>query len=123
MNWRLRKETSGSGAHGDLNAHLVDTARFLVGDIAEVVGLQETFITERPKEVAAVGLTAAAGKGVEKVTVDDATAFLGKFVPGKSVAPGATPQSKPRGWRPGTRITIAGRSTARRAALVSVSSA
>jgi len=89
MNWRLRKETSGSGAHGDLNAHLVDTARFLVGDLAEVVGLQETFITERPKEAAAVGLTAAAGKGVEKVTVDDATAFLGKFVPGKSVATGA----------------------------------
>lgn len=89
MNWRLRKETSGSGAHGDLNAHLVDTARFLVGDIAEVVGLQETFIGERPKEVAAVGLTAAAGKGVEKVTVDDASAFLARFAPGKTAAPGA----------------------------------
>jgi predicted dehydrogenase len=89
MNWRLRKESAGSGSHGDLNAHLVDTARFLVGDIAEVVGLQETFIGERPKEVAAVGLTAAAGKGVEKVTVDDATAFLAKFAPSKNVAPGA----------------------------------
>ena len=89
MNWRLRKESAGSGSHGDLNAHLVDTARFLVGDIAEVVGLQETFIGERPKEAAAVGLTAAAGKGIEKVTVDDATAFLAKFVPSKNVAPGA----------------------------------
>ena len=57
MNWRLRKETAGSGSHGDLNAHLIDTARFLVGDIAETVGLQETFIAERPKEGQAIGLT------------------------------------------------------------------
>jgi predicted dehydrogenase len=89
MNWRLRKEAAGSGSHGDLNAHLVDTARFLVGDITETIGLQETFITERPKEAAAVGLTASAGKGVEKVTVDDATAFLARFAPSKTVAPGA----------------------------------
>src|SRR5207245_7404125 len=79
MNWRLRKEVAGSGSHGDLNAHLIDTARFLVGEIAETVGLQETFIRERPKEAQALGLEAAAGKGVEKVTVDDATAFLAKF--------------------------------------------
>jgi predicted dehydrogenase len=37
----------------------------------------------------AIGLTATAGKGMEKVTVDDATAFLAKFAPSKSVAPGA----------------------------------
>ncbi|MFW5798972.1 MAG: Gfo/Idh/MocA family protein, partial [Planctomycetota bacterium] len=30
--WRLKKEVSGSGAHGDLNAHIIDMARFLVGD-------------------------------------------------------------------------------------------
>ncbi|MSU60139.1 MAG: Gfo/Idh/MocA family oxidoreductase [Pedosphaera sp.] len=89
MNWRLRKETAGSGSHGDLNAHLIDTARFLVGDIAETVGLQETFIAERPKEGQAIGLTATTGKGTEKVTVDDATAFLAKFAPGKNAAPGA----------------------------------
>jgi predicted dehydrogenase len=89
MNWRLRKDIAGSGSHGDLNAHLIDTARFLVGDIAETVGLQETFIAERPREAQAIGLTAAAGKGTEKVTVDDATAFLAKFAPGKNVAPGA----------------------------------
>ena len=91
MNWRLRKDTAGSGSHGDLNAHLIDTARFLVGDIAETIGLQETFIPERPKEPSAIGLTAAAaaGKGVDKVTVDDATAFLAKFAPGKNIAAGA----------------------------------
>src|SRR5207249_11283571 len=67
----------------------IDTARFLVGDITETVGLQETFIKERPREAQALGLEAAAGEGTEKVTVDDATAFLAKFGPGKGVAAGA----------------------------------
>ena len=62
MNWRLRKEVAGSGAHGDLNAHLVDLARFLVGEIREVVGMMKTFITERPGEGASSGLTATAGE-------------------------------------------------------------
>lgn len=89
MNWRLRKATAGSGSHGDLNAHVIDTARFLVGDITETVGLQQTFIAERPREAEAIGLSAAAGKGTEKVTVDDATAFLARFAPSKHVAAGA----------------------------------
>lgn len=88
MNWRLRKETAGSGSHGDLNAHLIDLAHFLVGDIGEVTGLQETFIKQRPREAQAIGLKAQAGKGTEQVTVDDATAFLAKFAGGKNVAPG-----------------------------------
>jgi predicted dehydrogenase len=82
MNWRLRKEAAGSGAHGDLNAHHVDMARYLVGEIAEVVGMQKTFITERPAEGRSAGLTATAGEGTEKVTVDDATLFLAKFANG-----------------------------------------
>ena len=79
MNWRLRKDAAGSGANGDLNAHHVDMARFLVGDIGEVVGMKKTFITERPAEGRSAGLTATAGEGTEKVTVDDATLFLAKF--------------------------------------------
>jgi len=89
MNWRLRKETSGSGAHGDLNAHLIDLAHYLVGDISNVVGMQETFMKERPREAQAIGLGAKAGKGTEKVTVDDASVFLAQFKPGKGVADGA----------------------------------
>ena len=45
MNWRLRKDAAGSGANGDLNAHHVDMARFLVGEIGEVVGMKKTFIS------------------------------------------------------------------------------
>jgi predicted dehydrogenase len=82
MNWRLRKEVAGSGANGDLNAHHVDLARFLVGEIREVVGMQKTFITERPAEGRSSGLTATAGEGTEKVTVDDTTSFLARFTGG-----------------------------------------
>lgn len=82
MNWRLRKDAAGSGANGDLNAHHVDMARFLVGEFAEVVGMQKTFITERPAEGRSAGLTATAGEGTEKVTVDDATLFLARFTGG-----------------------------------------
>lgn len=51
--WRLQKEKAGTGAHGDLNAHVTDLARFLVGEIEEVVGDMKTFITRRPVEAAA----------------------------------------------------------------------
>ena len=89
MTWRLRKETAGSGAHGDLNAHLVDLAHYLVGEISEVIGLQETFIKQRRIQTLASGLGAKARPTTEKVTVDDASAFLARFAPGKNVAQGA----------------------------------
>jgi len=79
MNWRLRRETAGSGAHGDLGAHSIDLARFLAGEISEVVGMKKTFVTERPANGTSSGLTATAGEGTEQVTVDDASVFLAKF--------------------------------------------
>ena len=82
MNWRLRKETAGSGALGDLGSHIIDLGRFLAGEIAEVVGTMKTFITDRPGEGSSSGLSATAGKGTEKVTVDDATLFLSRFTSG-----------------------------------------
>lgn len=82
MNWRLRKETAGSGALGDLGAHIVDLGRFLVGEIDEVAGAMKTFIAERPAEGSSSGLSASAGKGTDKVTVDDATLFLARFAGG-----------------------------------------
>jgi predicted dehydrogenase len=71
--WRFRKEVAGSGALGDLGAHLVDLAHFLVGPITGVVGTAETFIRERPLE------EASAGAHTGEVTVDDAAAFLARF--------------------------------------------
>jgi predicted dehydrogenase len=69
--WRFRKEVAGSGALGDIGAHIVDLAHFLLGPIAEVVGTTETFIRERPLE--------EPGSGRGEVTVDDAASFLARF--------------------------------------------
>jgi predicted dehydrogenase len=63
MIWRLEKKTAGSGALGDLGAHIIDLGRFLVGEMKSVSAMTRTFITERPL---------ADGKGTGKVDVDDA---------------------------------------------------
>ncbi len=78
--WRLKKEIAGSGAHGDLNAHIIDMSRWLVGEIKSLVGMTETFIKERPELAkAGTGLSAEKAKGKGQVTVDDATLFLARF--------------------------------------------
>jgi predicted dehydrogenase len=83
--WRFQKKYAGSGAHGDLNAHIIDMARFITGDeITEVVGsIAETFIKERaiveeaPKGGIAGGTSGSGRKG--KSDVDDAVLFLARF--------------------------------------------
>jgi predicted dehydrogenase len=72
--WRTSKAACGSGAHGDLNAHLIDLTRALTGlEFEAVVGVQQTFTKRRPK---------ASGKGTEAVDVDDAFCFLARFTNG-----------------------------------------
>ena len=56
--WRLTKEVTGSGALGDIGAHSIDLARFLVGEFEEVTGMMETFIKERPVAEESGGLSA-----------------------------------------------------------------
>ncbi|MFM1871484.1 MAG: hypothetical protein RL398_906 [Planctomycetota bacterium] len=69
--WRTSKKECGSGAHGDLNAHLIDLTRALTGlEFESVCGLQQTFIKERPT---------GNGKQKAKVDVDDAFCFLARF--------------------------------------------
>lgn len=75
--WRFQKKFAGSGAHGDLNAHIVDLARFITGDeITEVSGaIAETFIKERT-------LSGTGPKGQAKMgksDVDDCVLFLARF--------------------------------------------
>jgi predicted dehydrogenase len=69
MVWRLDALTAGSGALGDLGTHIIDLARFLVGEPASVSGLTTTFIKERPSETG----------GKAPVTVDDAFLALLTF--------------------------------------------
>src|SRR6476620_10448464 len=62
MTWRLRKETAGSGALGDIASHAIDQVLFLLGgEVNEVTGRLNTFVDRRPGE-----------NGLEDVTVDDA---------------------------------------------------
>ena len=46
--WRFRKELAGGGIAIDTGYHLVDCARFLVGEIEAIQGLSATFIADRP---------------------------------------------------------------------------
>jgi len=80
--WRLRKEVAGSGALGDMGAHIIDLARFLVGEFEKVICLTETFIKERPEPTYVTGLTAETGRKMGKVTVDDAAIAIAKFKSG-----------------------------------------
>lgn len=78
--WRLQSKIAGSGAHGDIDAHIIDLGRYLVGEIKEVCGLMETFIKERPLPVeGTVGRSARASEKTGKVTVDDAVSWIGRF--------------------------------------------
>ena len=80
--WRLQKGVSGSGTHGDINAHIIDLGRYLVGEFKEVCGHMHTFIKERPLMDEGGKGQGLGGKGTQKmgkVTVDDAAMFIGRF--------------------------------------------
>jgi predicted dehydrogenase len=77
--WRLDKTVAGTGAIGDLGAHIIDMAQFLIGDIASVSAATETFIKERALPAESGGLSARGGKERGKVTVDDAFVALARF--------------------------------------------
>jgi predicted dehydrogenase len=70
ITWRHDAKASGSGAHGDMNAHTVDLARFLCGEIQSVSGVDKTFVKNRPL---------ADGSGTGEVTTDDCSAFFAHF--------------------------------------------
>ncbi len=80
--WRLRKELAGSGALGDIGAHIIDLTQFVTGQsITSVSALTETFIRSRPLPSAGAGLSASSGQGATTgaVTVDDAALFLARL--------------------------------------------
>ena len=81
--WRLLGDVAGSGSHGDLNAHLIDDALYLLGPIAEVSGMLDTFIKQRP--LLAESDDRLGGKASDKmgeVTVDDSSIFMARFASG-----------------------------------------
>ena len=89
MTWRLRKETAGSGALGDIASHAIDQIGYLTGQtVLEASGVLKTFVTQRP------GAAGPEGE-LEDVTVDDAawatfwlTGDMGASVEASRVATG-----------------------------------
>jgi predicted dehydrogenase len=80
LSWRLQKESAGSGALGDIGAHIVDLTQFITGDtLSRVSGRLRTFVDERPLPAEHAGLSGTAGSGRGRVTVDDAATFLAEF--------------------------------------------
>ncbi len=101
MRWKLQKQFSGSGALGDIHVHIIDLARFLVGEFKEVSAMMHTFVKERPitdgikasptppqpTKPAAKSkpggrvdpLSARPPQKLAKVNVDDASILIGRF--------------------------------------------
>ncbi|WP_028048853.1 Gfo/Idh/MocA family protein [Cellulomonas sp. URHD0024] len=80
LSWRLDKQKAGSGALGDIGAHIVDLAQFVTGEqVTGVSAVLETFVHERPVATASSGLHGTAGAETGPVTVDDAAIFLGRM--------------------------------------------
>ncbi|RKR87617.1 putative dehydrogenase [Micromonospora pisi] len=84
--WRLQRDRAGSGALGDIGAHIIDLTQYVTGQrITGVSAITETFIKERPLPAESSGLAASTGNGsVEavatgEVTVDDAAVFVARL--------------------------------------------
>ncbi len=89
LGWRFQKKYAGSGAHGDLNSHIIDLARFITGqEFTEISGaVSETFIPEReligaPAKTGGRSRSRRSKKSVGKSDVDDCTLFLGRMTGG-----------------------------------------
>jgi len=82
MMWRVQKKIAGSGALGDLMAHSIDLAHWLIGDIDSVACTMKTFIKKRPQLAdvdAGLGGKAAKGAKMGTVDVDDGVITLARF--------------------------------------------
>jgi len=80
--WRLQKELAGSGALGDIGAHIIDMTQFVTGQsLDSVSGTLETLVKRRPLQSSGTGLSgeAVAGGGYGDVTVDDSAYFTGRL--------------------------------------------
>src|SRR3954447_7368930 len=77
--WRVQRDKAGSGALGDIGAHIIDLSQFLTGQqLTEVTGHLTRFVERRPLPAASSGLSGSAGIETGEVTVDDAAVFSGR---------------------------------------------
>ena len=86
LSWRFQKSVAGSGAVGDIGSHVLDIARYLLGEVAAVNATVHTYVSERPEQT---GLRDALGTGARQtdvrrapVDVDDEFMALLQFADG-----------------------------------------
>ena len=83
LSWRFQKKVAGSGTVGDIGTHVVDFARYLVGEISSVNAMVHTFVKERPLQSGGLdklGASDKSGAGPKgEVDVDDEMITLLKF--------------------------------------------
>jgi predicted dehydrogenase len=86
LSWRFQKSVAGSGTVGDIGTHVVDFARYLVGEVASVNALIKTHIASRPKQSGGIDKLGVGGgdKNAERgpVDVDDEMLTMLKFANG-----------------------------------------
>jgi predicted dehydrogenase len=87
LSWRFQKSVAGSGAAGDIGTHVIDMARFLVGEIVAVNAIAKTLVPSRPLHAGGVDKLGAAQKGGADVPraavdVDDEILTLVRFANG-----------------------------------------
>lgn len=71
--WRFDQKQAGSGSMSDKGSHIIDLARYLVGEMTEVVADSKIFLGEKrvPKT-----------EEMKEVTTDDACMFITRFANG-----------------------------------------
>ena len=86
LSWRFNKKIAGSGAVGDIGTHVVDLARYLVGDISAVNAMTHTYVKTRPLQSGGVDKLGAADKNASgprgAVDVDDEMLTMLRFANG-----------------------------------------
>ena len=70
--WRHQRARGGAGVIADMGSHMIDAARYLLGDIVAVSAVNRTYVAERP----------VPGGGVGRVETPEASAWVAEFANG-----------------------------------------
>jgi predicted dehydrogenase len=101
LSWRFQKSVAGSGTIGDIGSHILDMARYLVGEIEAVNAIVQTYIAERPEQTGEFDKLGSAERRPEgpkrPVDVDDEATFLLRFAGGAVGSIDATRNAYGRG--------------------------
>lgn len=106
LSWRFQKDVAGTGALGDIGTHVIDIARYLVGEMDEVCARLTTYVKERPLQTGAVDKLGTIKGGTDApmgpVDVDDEASFMIRFKDGAFGSIEATRN----GWGRNNYITV-----------------